>query len=143
MKKQWLYIGLAGLGLAAVLLISNQALPKAARTANSYSAAQTNVSALVKTEIDNGTIKQNYSYTPLASESALALLKRIAKDKGITLDIKTYSFGDLVNGINGVTGNDKTGYYWSFYVNGTMSTVGASAYTVKAGDTIAWRYQKL
>lgn len=143
MKKQWLYIGAVALVVAAALFIGGQVLPHSTNSVNTNTAVQTNVTTQVKTEIDNGTSKQTYSYTPLASESALALLERIAKDKGITLDLKHYSFGDLVNGINGVMGNDATGFYWSFYVNGKMSDVGAGSYTLKAGDAIAWRYQKL
>lgn len=141
MKKQWWYLGASALVVAVGLLVGSQYLPD--KNANTNTTNQVNVSRFVTTEITNGTSTQSYEYAPVSSETALAMLQRIALEKNITLDLKHFSFGDLVNGINGVMGNDATGYYWSFYVNDKLADVGASAYMVQPGDTIAWRYQKL
>lgn len=69
-------------------------------------------------------------------ESALDILKRTHH-----LEIQTYSFGDIVNGVDGISGG-KDGRYWIFYINGKQSDVGAGEYKVKDGDTIIWKLQK-
>lgn len=69
-------------------------------------------------------------------ESALDILKRTHR-----VDIQTYSFGDIVNGVDGVSGG-KDGRYWIYYINGKQSDIGAGEYEVKDGDTIIWKLQK-
>lgn len=69
-------------------------------------------------------------------ESALDVLRRTHH-----VTIKTYSFGDIADGIDGYLGGTE-GRYWIFYVNGKMSEVGAGEYKVKNGDSIIWKFQK-
>jgi hypothetical protein len=38
---------------------------------------------------------------------------------------------------------NRGGLFWTLYVNGAYSDVGASNYVVKRGDVIEWRYEKL
>ncbi|ASS74431.1 hypothetical protein CIG75_05130 [Tumebacillus algifaecis] len=63
------------------------------------------------------------------------------------LEIETAYGGGFVNSINGV----KSGYTdksiftrkkrdWFYYVNGSISGVGADAYNAKSGDTVWWDY---
>jgi uncharacterized protein DUF4430 len=74
------------------------------------------------------------SYKGQNGVDALTLLKKHA-----AVQTKHYSFGDFVTAINGSVGNGPK--YWTFYVNGKESNVGASSYSTKNGDTITWKLQ--
>lgn len=63
---------------------------------------------------------------------ALTLLK-----KNADVTTKHYSFGDLVTSIDGSYGTGPK--YWTFYVNGKESDVGASSYITKNADTLEWK----
>ncbi len=65
---------------------------------------------------------------------ALTLLKKHAQ-----VQVKHYSFGDLVTSINGSTGNGPK--YWTFYINGKEAQVGAGSYVTKNSDTLSWKLQ--
>ncbi len=44
--------------------------------------------------------------------------------------------------IDGVTSNQGgNGYYWIYFVNGQMPSVGFGAYTLSPGDSVAWDYK--
>ncbi len=44
--------------------------------------------------------------------------------------------------IDGVESNkDGNGYYWIFYVNGTIASVGFGACKLNNGDSVAWDYK--
>ena len=74
------------------------------------------------------------SYKGENGKDALSLLKQHA-----VVQVKHYSFGDLVTSINGTAGNGPK--YWTFYINGKEAQVGAGAYTTKNSDTLSWRLQ--
>jgi len=74
------------------------------------------------------------SYHGQNGVDALTLLKHHAQ-----VGVKSYSFGDLVTSINGVSGTGPK--YWTFYINGKMANVGAGAYQTKDSDTHAWKLQ--
>lgn len=74
------------------------------------------------------------SYQGEDGKNALTLLKRHAQ-----VQTKHYSFGDLVTSINGTAGNGPK--YWTFYVNGKQSSVGAGSYITKNSDKIMWKLQ--
>lgn len=76
------------------------------------------------------------SYHGQAGVDALTLLKQKA-----TVQVKHYSFGDLVTAINGSVGTGPK--YWTFYVNGKQSQVGAGNYKTRDSDTLAWKLQQL
>ncbi|MFA7653417.1 MAG: DUF4430 domain-containing protein [Candidatus Magasanikbacteria bacterium] len=52
------------------------------------------------------------------------------------------SMGYFVEEINGVKNDTRSNTYWIMYVNGQSATVGASAYILKAGDRIEWKFEK-
>ena len=78
------------------------------------------------------------TYKATAGETSLNQLKREA-DGVIT---KTSEFGEYVDTIEGHQGGTD-GQYWSFYIDGTMSSVGADSYTQKGGETITKKKKKL
>lgn len=74
------------------------------------------------------------SYQGENGQNALVLLERHAD-----VQVKHYSFGDMVTSINGTPGNGPK--YWIFYVNGQEASVGAGSYITKNSDTISWKLQ--
>jgi hypothetical protein len=74
------------------------------------------------------------SYNGEEGKDVLTLLKEHAK-----VETKHYDFGDLVTSVNGTKGNGPK--YWSLYVNGKLSEVGASSYVTKDADKIEWKLQ--
>lgn len=88
----------------------------------------------VDTSLNSQNQLTDISYRGQNGVDALSLLKKHA-----TVTTKHYSFGDLVTSINGMPGNGPK--YWTFYVNGKMSQVGASAYKTKTGDKLEWKLQ--
>lgn len=69
-------------------------------------------------------------------ETALDLLKSTSM-----VEVKSYSFGDMVIGISGKSADSK--HFWELFVNGKSSNVGASAYILKDGDKIEWKLSTL
>jgi hypothetical protein len=67
-------------------------------------------------------------------QNALTLLKKYAQ-----VQTKTSSIGEYVTAINGNDGGGSK--YWTFYVNGQESQVGAGAYVTKSSDQIEWKSQ--
>lgn len=77
------------------------------------------------------------SYHGVDGKNALELLKT-------NYSVETKSFGDLgeyVQSINGIA-PDNT-HFWSMYVNGQQSQVGASVYITKSSDTIDWKLEEI
>lgn len=80
--------------------------------------------------------KVSITYKGVEGKTALAILKEKHK-----VDVKTYSFGDQVTGIDGSKGTGPK--YWTFYLNGKMSDEGAGTYQTKASDIIEWKLEQL
>ncbi len=72
------------------------------------------------------------TYQGQDGKNALELLQAAHR-----VEVKSYSFGDLVTSINGIA-PDST-HFWAMYVNGQFSQVGASAYQTKSTDQIRWQ----
>ena len=72
------------------------------------------------------------------------VLVRATEQYGLLFDTKDYGedLGVFVEAINGVAGDADRGTYWHFYVNDTLSPVGASAAMVKPGDEVTWKYER-
>lgn len=70
-------------------------------------------------------------------ETALDLIKRVAKNKGIPLDQN----GGYISGINNIYEFDcgkLSG--WMYSINGSFSKVGATSYALQDGDVVKFRY---
>jgi hypothetical protein len=58
------------------------------------------------------------------------------------IEYETYAgMGAMVTVINSIGGS--TDYYWMYYVNGEMPSVGADAYELVDGDSVEWKYTAL
>lgn len=75
------------------------------------------------------------NYRGIESKNALELLKQQHR-----VTTKTYEgLGEMVTSIDGVAADSK--HFWSLYVNGRQSQVGAAAYITHATDTITWKLE--
>lgn len=79
---------------------------------------------------------QTVTYKGVSGKTALSLLEASHR-----VDLKHYSFGDLVTGIDGIS-PDST-HFWAFYVNSKLSDVGSSTYVTKSSDTIEWKIDEV
>lgn len=70
------------------------------------------------------------------NETALSLLQRTQ-----SITVKQYSYGILVESINGYT-NGTDGMYWKYLVNGKEATVGAGDYHIVPNDILVWKFEK-
>ena len=76
------------------------------------------------------------SYQGQTGKNAMELLKTNA-----TVETTTDpNLGEYATSINGVK-NGTDSKYWIMYVNGEMSSVGASTYVTTSNDTIEWKLQ--
>ena len=91
----------------------------------------------------NESTTTNYDATVTKGTNGFVALQEVAQEHNITIKTTTYDFGELVTSIDGVGDDTSEGKYWSFYVNDTLSDVGATAYEVKGGDQMLWKYQAL
>lgn len=64
------------------------------------------------------------------------------QDEADNVVVKDSEYGAYVDSIEGHVGGTD-GKYWSFYVDGVMSDVGADSYTQQGGEEILWKFQKL
>lgn len=81
---------------------------------------------------------ESIRYGGVEGQNALALLKA-----GYVVETKDFSgLGEFVVSIDGVT-PDPNRSFWSFYVNGSQSQVGASQYQTKASDVIEWKIEEI
>lgn len=58
---------------------------------------------------------------------------------GDNLEVTDTQYGKMINAIGGLKAEGT--YYWAFYVNGQMATIGADSYKLKAGDQISFSYE--
>lgn len=56
------------------------------------------------------------------------------------IDYTDYGTGAFINGIGNTSNSDD--HYWMFYVNGTLSDIGLSAYLINESVVIEMRYEK-
>ena len=76
-------------------------------------------------------------------ETAFELLDRLARERGIILDIKGSDDYIYVAGIAGLYEYDYGELSgWMYYVNGSAPSVNSSQYVLKDGDRVEWRYTR-
>lgn len=80
--------------------------------------------------------KESISFTATGTDTVLEQLKNINS----TVVTKETELGAYVDSINNLKGGSD-GKYWTYYVNGTMGSVGADVYTPKKGEAIEWKFR--
>lgn len=70
------------------------------------------------------------------NQTALALLQETQD-----VELAQYDFGSLVKSIAGLESNDD--YYWAFYVNNEYAQQAADKTSLKVGDQVEFKYEKI
>lgn len=119
------------------------ALPVAPTAVPTTEAAPITKNVTLEIKSPRGTTTQTL---PVLGETTVAeLLTRASKTSGLTLETKDYggTLGIFVEGINGTRNDTTREWYWTLYVNGTKSPLGASSARVRAGDRVAWSFEPM
>jgi len=133
MNKKIILISLlviAGLFIGSVFLNTNKEIVNAPVSQESQN-------------INVNFIVQDFNGVFEISEGSTAYdLMNIASSTGaITFKAKNYSgIGYFFEEIYNI--KNANGYYWTLYVNGEYSEVGASDYVLKDSDSIEWKFEK-
>ena len=84
---------------------------------------------------------KNYSVSTPVGSTAYDAMNILASTTDFTFKSVFYSgIGYFIEEINNV--KNSGGQYWTLYVNGKYSNVGASDYKLSSGDIIEWKYEK-
>ena len=89
----------------------------------------------------------SFTFTATDTSTVLHAMNTLAAEGPFTFSGREYpSLGFFVDSINGLPAQagrkNAGGSYWFLYVNDESSNTGASQTTLKAGDTVEWRYQQ-
>lgn len=63
----------------------------------------------------------------------------LLKNAGFSVETKEYSFGVMIESINGQR-NGEGKKYWTYYVNGEMPMISADKQEVKSGDKVEFKF---
>ncbi|MFD2443733.1 DUF4430 domain-containing protein [Bacillus sp. CGMCC 1.16607] len=92
--------------------------------------------ATLKVISNTGLMKEATDIAFENEPTAFQLLQVVLGDK---VKYTESQYGKMITSIDGLEGKDT--YYWAFYVNGQIATVGADSYKLKAGDQISFQYE--
>jgi hypothetical protein len=124
MKKKLKFVTIALIGISAfsVLIFINFRLYQKPEPLDSVE----NISLTVN--FNNGTIKTRTNFT-LDNSKTTAF---DALEKWCNIRYEDFGWGIIVREIDGISGN------WIYTINSFSPSVGASAYTLKNGDSVGW-----
>lgn len=155
--KKYLSLGIAVIILAGSayftersFLVSTAASPAAPVAGTTVASTQpapatpVTTSAPAETQTPNVTLKvgdTSYRIYVPAGATVLDAMNTLTSTGNFTFTSKEFpGMGAFIESINGKA--NRGGSSWFLYVNGTSSDTGASQTTLKAGDTVEWRYEK-
>ncbi|TSC72451.1 MAG: hypothetical protein G01um101438_535 [Parcubacteria group bacterium Gr01-1014_38] len=123
-------------------IVSPAATPTSSPEASPVFKAQTQIITL---EIRGPEGSATYRLPAQAEASVADLLVRASLEQGLRLETKDYggSLGIFVKALNGSRNDPKRKLYWSLYVNGVFSQLGASSARVRPGDSVTWAYEPM
>ena len=97
-------------------------------------------SAFIYTHSES-TVSQVVRVHVTSNETVIEAMRALASTTAFTFVGHDYpGLGFFVDSINGTT--NANGKYWILYINGVPATAGVSTATVRAGDTVEWKYEK-
>lgn len=85
--------------------------------------------------------QENFKVEFIEGMTAFDLLETKTKEMGLSLKIKTYDFGIMIESI-GDKENGTGGKYWLYYVDGEMPMVSADKQDLKAGDKVEFKFEE-
>jgi hypothetical protein len=114
------------------------AINSAAAPADSNGTVDEKVKASLK--INTGEKNYNYSKEVRKGSSALDLLRAVSEENKFEIKNKESSYGVFIESIMGIANDAKANKFWMYDINGKSAEIGASAYIVKDGDMLEWKY---
>ena len=149
MNKKITFFGLSlAIFLAFIFFIKGPQVPKQ-YSPQDFSAASSSVSVSTPTKVSipkNLSVNfvvgaKNYSANVPAGSTTYDAMNILASTTDFSFKSDFYSgLGYFIEEINGV--KNSGGYYWTLYVDGKYSEVGASSYKLLSGDSVEWKYEK-
>jgi len=133
----WGVIGFA-VGFAAGAVVQRTQSPAAAP----QPAASENTPSTVSIMLDfgDGTLKTLGNITIGDNDNLFDVLKRSVQTANLAFDSKDYKdLGSLVTQL-GDKKNGADNRYWQYWVNNVSPRVGASAYILRPGDIVEWKF---
>lgn len=96
----------------------------------------------VTLKIETNESTKTYEVELNQEQTVYDLLKKASSEYNFSLRVTDYSFGVFIEELAGVSNNSKEGKYWLYYLNGKLSSKGASIQELKDNDAVLWRYEK-
>lgn len=95
--------------------------------------------------INTGADEQRFQVFVLREDTAAGVMMRAAGLGLLQLDAQDFGgeLGLFINAINGLANDPAASRYWTLYVNGERSNLGASSVTVQPGDKIMWKFEHI
>ena len=94
-----------------------------------------------KVSVDFSVGQKKYSLNLPLGSTAYGAMNILASTTDFSFKANFYpGLGYFVEEINGTKNQDSV--YWTLYINGVYSNVGASDYVLKQGDSVEWKYEK-
>jgi len=151
MNKKIIFYGLSLATLLAIFFCLKSFEPAEILPVSLSSPLKTIVSTSTATQISQIQEKKiqinfiaganNYSVNVPDGSTAYDTMNILASTTDFSFKSVFYSgIGYFVEEINNV--KNSGGQYWTLYVNGKYSDVGASDYILSSGDIIEWKYEK-
>jgi hypothetical protein len=141
MKEKILYTTVAVLAAVSMFLLGMSWAPQAALApGNSSPEAGRSVSVL----LDSGTKVSGFQNVtiPQAEPTVLGVLKSVAAEHNLTLDVDaSSSMGAFIKQI-GSQKNGAGARYWQYWVNGVQPLVAADKLPLSGGETILWTFRQ-
>lgn len=139
-KQLKIFSGVVVIALAILIMVGLSNRNNTTPTPTTKTEAEQNQTLPVTLSIEHPKAPKTYTITVQEGATAMAVTEKASQQYDFQLGVKEYSFGKLVESIDGVSADQSANQYWTLYINGQMSNVGASDYKVKSGDTVSWKY---
>lgn len=97
---------------------------------------QTHVVSSVSVTLDTG--EKISTISGIQADNAFTALKSAAKQQNLALKTKQYDFGVFVEQIGTIANMKEKS--WIYFVNGKSGTIAADKQSLKAGDSVQWKY---
>lgn len=76
-----------------------------------------------------------------ATQSAYQALVKVAKDNNLSVEVKQYKYGVMVEKVGDVGGTQNSA--WMYFVNGKPGQIAADRYVLHPGDKVEWVFQRI
>lgn len=96
----------------------------------------------VTLKIDTNESTKIYEVELNKEQTVYDLLKKASADHNFSLRATDYSFGVFIEEIAGVANAPQESKYWLYYLNGKLSSKGASIQKLENGDIVLWRHEQ-